>query len=772
LSDADLIPVEAPEAQPLDELTKALLSPLKDEDVVDLYQAITTDYTQAINDRSEWETRLAEWDALYFGILPEKTVPWPGASNLHVPLTMLGVETLKPRLTESILGGPILAIPTEATDIERRDRVEQFMNWQSAVELDLRRVVPETAHLFLTPGTCVVKVYWRSRRTKRKYIRTFPPTTPIDEIMLAIFGQAVPKTLESEGKTTWTGELPSTPGGPPLTFRVELKITDTEINALVEQETLAEKPVIEPIDPLDFIAPVHGGSSVQDLPWCQLKLRMTEDELRRHAKSGRFDADVVEELLRTSEAGVEDELVGSAYRTQQDELEGVQAGESSVRTQQYEILEDYRRWDLDGDGLEEEIITWVSRDLSDKLLGRDYLDNVYAHGMRPIEIGRYFPIPFRLYGLSFPEVVRNLNEEINTIHNQRVDAGTLQNLPWYLYRASALHAPTRYPLRPGEGIPIDNPQTDVVIPRWQGTSVFGQNEESLVYQYFERLTGLTDLSLGRQPSRVGATRTATGVASLLSESGLRFKTAMDAFQAFWVRIFQQVLALNQQYLPPGKEFRVTGKLPEFITLKSRAEIAGQYDIRLSATTETMNKQVQREDATLIMQTVLNPLGLQLGIVAQKGIVRAYRELLSAFGKDPDLYIEPQVEEQIALTPTEKLMMIASGVEVRPHLGENLQAALLEHMIQRRTPAVLNGLGPQGIRKLDQLIAQTQQLVQTQQVVQQLGGGKPGQAPVAPQGPPVGQQAQNAQIGRQPQGLGQPAELGLGPTQTTLPPVAQ
>src|SRR3990167_2067404 len=59
-------------------------------------------------------------------------------ANFHVPLTRTGVETLKPRLIESVLGDdqPILVRPVEATDEARQDITERFLNWQVMTQLD------------------------------------------------------------------------------------------------------------------------------------------------------------------------------------------------------------------------------------------------------------------------------------------------------------------------------------------------------------------------------------------------------------------------------------------------------------------------------------------------------------------------------------------------------------------------------------------------------------------------------------------------------------
>jgi len=303
-------------------------------------------------------------------------------------------------------------------------------------------------------------------------------------------------------------------------------------------------------------------------------------------------------------------------------------------------------------------------------------------------------------------------------------------------------------LKPGEFLPLDDPQRDVQMVQWSGSPIFGQNEEALLYQYFERLTGISDLALGRQPNRVGATRTATGVSSLLSEAGLRFKTTMVAFQRWWIGIFEDVLALDQQYLPPGKEFRVTGKSPELIRMNDRSEIMGRFDLRLAASSESLNRQLLREDATVKLNTLLNPVLLQLGLVGMKGIDRLLRRYVRAYGDDPDLILEPQ-SQTIIRTPEEELQMILSGQAPEPSIAENIGQHVQTHSQQLANPVVKEQLGPEGLARLQRHLSQTVQLAQIQQVIQSQqraapgGGGRPGAG-----SPVAGQQAMNAQIGRE------------------------
>src|SRR3990167_642277 len=421
----EIQPVEAPPETEADELLDELIPRLDERDEEDLVRMIHSDYRAALLDRMDWETRLIEWDNLYHGRLPRKDFPWPGCSNFHVPLTMLGVETLKPRLTETILGGdPVLiAKPTEALDDKKRDVVELFINWQIQNELDLDSLISESAHRFLIPGTVVIKILWRTDRRKVKALRRFPATTDSSIMLRTLFGPSLPEDFEQTTTNVWEGTLKS--GSTERKVKAKFKYTEKEVLVLVEKDELVyDGPRVELITAEDFFVPVNAGDDVQRMPFCLHRQWLYENDLRRKVQEGRFYQDRVEELvniLKGTGQNITEDQVG--VDNNRAAIEGVAPdGETDVKTIQYEIIEDYRRWDIDEDGFEEEIITWSCPTLPDKLLGWDYLDNVFAHGLRPFVVGRYLPIPGRFYGVSFAEIVRGIQEEINTIHNQRVDA--------------------------------------------------------------------------------------------------------------------------------------------------------------------------------------------------------------------------------------------------------------------------------------------------------------------------------------------------------------
>lgn len=751
------IPVPEPEV-PVEQTLQRSLTPRLDEDEEQrLADRVIGDFEDALSDRNEWEARLAQWEDAYYGRVPDKDFPWPGASNFHVPITMMGVETFKPRLVDGILGQtpPIIVVPTKAADEDRKEKVETVLNWQVVSEMGLEETVTLSAHQFLQPGMAVVKTTWKVDRRRRKFVRSFPLGTPIPNILEAIFGSVKPRNIEKMDELKWRGYIPvPTYEGEDLEVVIELKFLEHEVQVLVDRDEATEGPHVDLVEPIDLIAPAKGGQDVMDLPWVQHRLWLNEDDLRRKALLGRFYTDRVQELLDQHSGqpqGDQPSMDSHAYRSGQDQTEGIEGmGPSNVRRTQYEVLEDYRRYDIDGDGLDEEIITWVCTALPGRVLGWDYLDNVYAHGRRPLRVGRYFTIPFRFYGLSFAEIVRGIQDEINAIHNQRVDYATIQNLPFGFKRASATMPPITQRLKPGEFIDVDDPQRDINIPKWGGSPAWGHQEEAVLMQMYERLTGVTDLSIGRQPNRVGATRTAAGTQTLLSESGLRFKTALQAFQRLWIGVFEDILALDQEYLPPGKEFRVTGKRPAVIRVKDRTEIRGRYDLRLAATSESLNRQQMRDDSTIVMQAVVNPALMQAGIVGLKGVRRAISDFLKAYGKDPDFFLE---EQSVVRSPAQELQIFVTGQYVPPTMGENIPKHIQEHQAALQDPFV----SPEVKQLIQRHIQETLTLQQTMQMAQMLQQSQGPRSPAAQMGP----QAVNAQQGAQAPQPTQPGNRARG-----------
>jgi hypothetical protein len=163
-----------------------------------------------------------------------------------------------------------------------------------------------------------------------------------------------------------------------------------------------------------------------------------------------------------------------------------------------------------------------------------------------------------------------------------------------------------------------------------------------------------------------------------------------------------------------------------------------------------------------MQALMNPVAMQGGVIGLKGVRRAYKKFLRAFGEDPDLYLEDQAPVH---DPEEELLMFNAGIYVAPVQGENIMRHLAMHQQAIADPAVR----PEVRALLVKHLQETMQLVQQIQMMQAAQQQRPQPGQRAPGAAPQGQQAANGQQGAaQPQmpptnGAAGPAGLPQGPS---------
>ena len=92
------------------------------------------------------------------------------------------------------------------------------------------------------------------------------------------------------------------------------------------------------------------------------------------------------------------------------------------------------------------------------MLRLTYLERACPGKMRPFTIKRFIDRPGSPYGIGLGEMLYGINNELDYIHNQRLDYGTLQNLPFGFIRASSeLNQPKPIRLAPGTLYPTDDP---------------------------------------------------------------------------------------------------------------------------------------------------------------------------------------------------------------------------------------------------------------------------------------------------------------------------
>lgn len=584
------------------------------------------------NERTQWLERLIcyrqSWqDFVDAGLDPA----FDGAHNVHIPHTFSAIKAMHARIFQAVMGiTPAFSLKprTSIPEAYKEDK-EELLNWvigsyankgdgwEKTIDLDILN--------FVGDGTSITKQSWL------KDLRKF---TDVEEEI------RYPIELDEDGY--------------PIVDEKEIE----------REELLFDCPILENVKLEDLYIIGRKATDIDDADMIVHSQQYTKSDLIKMSKLGFFFQDQVEEVIKTEPSinNPSPNRMNTAAKQLDDFTTGLNKLGSIAGARMYNIYETYLRYDIDDDGIDEELVAWVE-DKSKRILRLTYLERVGPGGKRPFVLKKFIP-QAGPYGKGLGEVLYGLNNELDYIHNQRLDYGTLQNLPFFFYRAASGLNPVEIRLGPGMGIPVDDPQGDVNFPRLNGGTTYGFQEEAQVTRYAENASGITAFTLGNMQSQ-GATRTATGTAALVNELNANIDIHIKRYQQGYKKNLYILDLQLQDLLPLGTIIRVVGFDGQDIykRFENREAIRWQADFELTANSINSNKAIERETAQMLLQQLANPIALQTGIASQANLYQAYKNLLQKFEiKDIDSYItKPQDAPDSPFDAKDEINMIIAGV---------------------------------------------------------------------------------------------------------------
>jgi len=126
-------------------------------------QTVIEDYDADIRSRSEWEEKRNRYYKLWTCYREPKTDPWPGASNVCIPMLAGASNQMHARSYQSIFAAPgvVKTIPVGENDIKRSKNVEAFLNWQLLFDMEeYEDTFDRTLQLLPINGIAVRKLTW------------------------------------------------------------------------------------------------------------------------------------------------------------------------------------------------------------------------------------------------------------------------------------------------------------------------------------------------------------------------------------------------------------------------------------------------------------------------------------------------------------------------------------------------------------------------------------------------------------------------------------
>jgi hypothetical protein len=702
-----------------DAVVSNLLEKCKDKQIGMKVSKMWHSHKANVRAHEERMEKLQMWDEY----IDDNELMYDGESNLHIPMPLIVLKTFHARMYQALMSiDPPFAV--KAMQEAYQDDVEMvygLMSWTLGEWCNFNEGVDETVDRWLW-NWCG----WGSSVLKLRWDREF--TRYVDVIETMVPGPSEWEVVIGEDGTIEEVESPA--------------IIKQQIEQVVTEKTF-EGPVFEYVNKEDIA--IIGGRSIQRCDAVIHREWFVADRLRSYALQGVFDDNVVREII---EAGPDAEAGREGMTVVQDREthSGIQTLDIEEDLSKYEILEAHLKVDVNDDGLDESIIVWVDAE-SGKVLRATYAHRVHKNGKRPFVNIEFIPREGHGYAMGLLELLFPLSVELDFIHNIKIDIGLLAAQPFGFYRAATGMDPVKLKIKPGDMIPVDDPQSHVFFPNLGDRGGFFKDEEMFLLQHIERLTAINDINtatLGRQ----GVARTATGVSALVSENSANLDIFIKRMQRGWRQALRLLWGMLQQRMPNGTEFRVTGKDGrEYFSKVDRRDIQVRIDFVIEATSANSNRMIMLEQAQQVLAQCMNPFFYQLQIVKSHNVFEALKDYFQALGKrDWSRFIEKPTETYRVLTAEEELRRILAGyaIQVTPELDHegfiNLADKITEQenfdsMYGPEARNLVDSQKQQHQAMLDAMMAQAAQIQQAnQQMFNAMGPGSgiaPGQAPILP-----------------------------------------
>jgi len=388
---------------------------------------------------------------------------------------------------------------------------------------------------------------------------------------------------------------------------------------------------------------------------------LTASELYSFADQGVFIKTAVDAVI-DSGPDFRSEDIGSDIKQEQANNAGMEY-EPTVATNRYKILECYTKVDIDRTGIGSDIIVWVHVK-SGEIVRSTYLWRMNRTGRRPYFKTDFYKRPGQEWGVGLIELMWTLTQEIDAIHNIRIDTGLITSIPWGFFDPNTSMRKDKLPIEPGALLPLADPQRSVFFPNLGNRTGFGLQEEALINTVLEQLTSINNLTLGTNLGQ-GVLRTATGVRQSVGETNANLDIFLRRLNRAWKQALTYIFQMLQDKIPEGLQFRVTGDDGNayWQQIRSRDELKGSYDFELEPNSANSNPQIRLSNASQVYQITQNPLDLQLGIITPMERFEAIKSFLQAMGiRDFGRFVRKPINPLRVFTPLELANRILSGID--------------------------------------------------------------------------------------------------------------
>jgi len=612
-------------------------------------------------DRAEWirrrETYYLSWDDYS---TPSRKGLWEGSSNLRYPLTEIQSTAMHALIMQAIFFYyPLFYVdPQEEVDVERVKKIElmmkyileRYVNYNKGIYL----AIDDWAWDLVTEGIGIFSRGWDI--VQRKFLSI--EKNPVFERQAKNLKSMLEDTDEKEFGLL-SKELVKMP-------YIEKSVIRTYFNG---PTVVAEDPVF-----ILFKGEVIDSTDLNEHQTVMKVCYFTREQLVGFRDSEYFDEDITNEIL----SGPSDHKVTSTIqgfsnttRAAKDFQTGVNTSNSDNVEETWEFLCVYDTCSLNQkDRLSApDRLQYFIRPKSRQLLRWTYLDRITSNGKIPLHMGHLFRRPRRSTGRGMVQTMFNMNDTLDILINQAIDSGTLANNPMFGFKADSSFDPQEVRVEPGLGIPMDDPQRDIYFYRWGINPNWSQGVIGLMTSMAQQLTAIGPNTVGMVGENVGPLRSAAGVNVLGQNSNIIHDIEIKRVKICISELFEGLYSDCVERMPEKLKITVTGAegiptldedgVPVVVEI-SREELHHRVHFGLYATSQSLNRVVEQQNAAEIVQMLIQKAAIDTGCVGPNQIFEIYSNYLKAKGVPNKERFIQKPRPSTALPIKNELQLIMEG----------------------------------------------------------------------------------------------------------------
>jgi len=318
-----------------------------------------------------------------------------------------------------------------------------------------------------------------------------------------------------------------------------------------------------------------------------------------------------------------------------------------------EILAFWGEYDLDEDGIKEEVLIEIG---SRKVLLRAKA-NEFHHQKRPIIRSVFYPIIGEWFGLGLIEPVIPLQHELNTIRRQRLDnVNMILNAMWKVNSLADIDLDTLVSSPNGIILTDDMQAIERLAP--DNITQNAYIEAAQIQSDIESATAPKAIQGNPQSGSLG--RTAKGAQLIISQALEKFGMAIKLLEETYVkRVLRMFHQLNLQFIDDDETLRNKGLYGHLFEKEITPEmIRAEVDFKMLGISEMIGKEAKINQITSF-------LGVFKDILAPNTITKLARKVWKLMGFNPD-----DVQDIQGATPTPNVAGVTSAAPITNQVGQN------------------------------------------------------------------------------------------------------